>query len=91
MNYLSTALFTGGGSFFIGMVIGYAIEKVVRVLPVILGILFAIMAYFDYSDSIAVNSRNVQNREGNGTVIVYNQGMHAYQHHLQKIFLIMEL
>jgi uncharacterized membrane protein (Fun14 family) len=86
MNYLSTALFTGGGSFFIGMVIGYAIEKVVRVLPVILGILFAIMAYFDYSNSITVNWRNVQIRVGNGTIYVYNQGMHAYHYHLAENF-----
>jgi uncharacterized membrane protein (Fun14 family) len=55
MDYLSTVLFTGGGSFFVGLVIGNAIEKVIKVHPVILGILFAIMAYFDYSNSISVN------------------------------------
>ena len=62
MDQFSSLVATIGGGFFTGILIGFAIRKVVRVVAVIVGLFFAGVAYLQYQQIISVNWDKVQTK-----------------------------
>ncbi|MDQ6864979.1 MAG: FUN14 domain-containing protein [Thermoproteota archaeon] len=50
---------TIGGGFFAGILIGYALKKVVKVVAIIVGLFFAGLAYLQYQQIVAINWNKV--------------------------------
>jgi uncharacterized membrane protein (Fun14 family) len=46
---------TIGGVFFAGILIGYAIKKVVKVVAAVIGLFFAGLAYLQYQQIVNIN------------------------------------
>jgi uncharacterized membrane protein (Fun14 family) len=57
---------TVGGGFFIGLMTGYAIKKVVKLAAVIVGLFIAGLAYLEYQRILAVDWHKVQAISQNG-------------------------
>jgi uncharacterized membrane protein (Fun14 family) len=55
-----------GGGFFIGMLVRYAIKKVIRIAAVIVGLFIAALAYLEYQKIINVDWIRVQSVSQNG-------------------------
>jgi uncharacterized membrane protein (Fun14 family) len=51
---------TVGGGFFIGLITGYAIKKVIKLAAVIIGLFFAALAYLEYQRILNVDWHKVQ-------------------------------
>ena len=49
-----------GGGFFGGVLIGYALKKVVKFVAVVLGLFFAGIAYLQYQQIVAINWNKVR-------------------------------
>lgn len=63
MNYdlfVSKAATIGGG-FFMGMLIGYFVRKILKLVIFALGGVFSLLVYLQYQGIIAVNMDKVQN------------------------------
>jgi uncharacterized membrane protein (Fun14 family) len=46
---------TIGGGFFVGILVGYALKKVAKVVAIIVGLFFAGLAYLQYQQIVAIN------------------------------------
>ena len=57
-NFSSIAA-TISGSFFAGILIGYAIKKVVKVATIVVGLFFAGLAYLEYQQIVAINRSKI--------------------------------
>jgi uncharacterized membrane protein (Fun14 family) len=51
---------TMGGGFFIGILIGYALKKVIKLLAVIVGLFLAGLAYLQYHEIANINWNKLQ-------------------------------
>jgi uncharacterized membrane protein (Fun14 family) len=51
---------TIGGGFFIGLLAGYAIKKIIKIAAVIVGLFIAALAYLEYQRIIDVNWAKIQ-------------------------------
>jgi uncharacterized membrane protein (Fun14 family) len=51
---------TIGGGFFVGVLIGYALKKVIKILPVIVGLFLAGLAYLQNYQITTVNWNKLQ-------------------------------
>jgi uncharacterized membrane protein (Fun14 family) len=51
---------TLGGGFFVGILIGYALKKVVKLLAVIVGLFLAGLAYLQYNQIANINWNKLQ-------------------------------
>jgi uncharacterized membrane protein (Fun14 family) len=51
---------TIGGGFFIGILIGYALKKVIKLLAVVVGLFFAGLAYLQYHQIANINWNRLQ-------------------------------
>jgi uncharacterized membrane protein (Fun14 family) len=58
-NIISYATTIGGG-FVVGIVIGYALKKVIKMVAVILGLFFAGLAYLQYHQIANINWNKLQ-------------------------------
>jgi uncharacterized membrane protein (Fun14 family) len=58
-NIISYAT-TMGGSFFVGLLIGYALKKVIKIVAVIAGLFFAGLAYLQYHQIAKINWNKLQ-------------------------------
>src|SRR5919107_1214409 len=54
-----TAAILGGG-FFVGVVIGYALKKVIKIVAVIVGLFLAGLAYLQYHQIASINWNKLQ-------------------------------
>ncbi|MFZ0895329.1 MAG: FUN14 domain-containing protein [Candidatus Nitrosopolaris sp.] len=50
---------TIGGGFFAGILIGYALKKVVKVVAIVVGLFFAGLAYLQYQQIVPINWNKV--------------------------------
>jgi uncharacterized membrane protein (Fun14 family) len=53
-NFSSTLASLGGG-FFVGILIGYALKKVIKIVAVIVGLFLAGLAYLQYHQIASIN------------------------------------
>ena len=51
---------TLGGGFFVGILIGYALKKVIKIVAVIVGLLLAGLAYLQYHQVASINWNKLQ-------------------------------
>jgi uncharacterized membrane protein (Fun14 family) len=51
---------TMGGGFFVGILIGYALKKVIKIVAVIVGLFFAGLAYLQYHQIANINWNKLQ-------------------------------
>jgi uncharacterized membrane protein (Fun14 family) len=58
-NFGSTVATMGGG-FFVGILIGYALKKVIKLLSIIVGLFFAGLAYLQYHQIANINWNKLQ-------------------------------
>jgi uncharacterized membrane protein (Fun14 family) len=55
-----TAAATLGGGFFVGILIGYAFKKVIKLLSIIVGLFLAGLAYLQYHQIASINWNKLQ-------------------------------
>jgi uncharacterized membrane protein (Fun14 family) len=53
-NFSSFGAMIGGG-FFTGVLVGYALKKVIKIAAVILGLFLAVLAYLQYHEIATIN------------------------------------
>ena len=70
-NFVSTGATIGGG-FFIGVLIGYALKKVVKLVAVVVGLFFAGIAYLQYEGVVTVNWSKLQAASQNTVSTIAN-------------------
>ena len=60
IEHISSIGVTIGGGFFGGILIGYALKKVVKVVAVVVGLFFAGLAYLQYQQIVNINWNKLQ-------------------------------
>jgi len=55
IDNLSSIAVTIGGGFFVGVLIGYALKKVIKILAILVGLFFAGLAYLQYQQVLNIN------------------------------------
>jgi uncharacterized membrane protein (Fun14 family) len=60
IEHISSIGVTIGGGFFAGILIGYALKKVVKVVAVVVGLFFAGLAYLQYQQIVNINWNKLQ-------------------------------
>jgi len=67
---------TMGGGFFVGIVIGYALKKVVKIVAIVVGLFFVGLAYLQYQQIINLNWNKLQQVSQNAAVTILNGTKH---------------
>ena len=67
---------TIGSGFFVGLVAGYAIKKIIKIAAVIVGLFIAALAYLEYQRIIDVNWAKMQAVSQNGHTWVADTIIH---------------
>jgi uncharacterized membrane protein (Fun14 family) len=67
---------TIGGGFFVGLVAGYAIKKVIKIVAVIVGLFFAALTYLEYQRIISIDWDEIQAVSQNGITTIVNAVTH---------------
>ncbi|MFZ0896283.1 MAG: FUN14 domain-containing protein [Candidatus Nitrosopolaris sp.] len=67
---------TIGGGFFVGMLAGYAIKKIIKIIAVIVGLCIAALAYLEYQRIIQVDWDKLQAVSQNGITMLANAITH---------------
>ena len=67
---------TIGGGFFVGLLAGYAVKKIIKIGAVIVGLFIAALAYLEYQRIIDVNWAKLQAVSQNGLAWVANTIIH---------------
>lgn len=70
-NFSSVAATVGGG-FFVGILIGYALKKVVKIVAIVVGLFFAGLAYLQYQQIVAINWNKVPQLSQNFVITLAN-------------------
>ena len=70
----STAATLGGG-FFVGVLIGYALKKVIKLLAVIFGLFLAGLAYLQYQQMTSINWNRLQHMSEDTITTLANLSM----------------
>lgn len=61
-----------GGGFFIGIIIGYALKKVVKIVALVVGLFFAGLAYLQYQQIVNIDWNKLQPLSQNAAITVLN-------------------
>jgi uncharacterized membrane protein (Fun14 family) len=72
IDNLSSIAATIGGGFFIGVLIKYALKKVVKVVAIVVGLFFAGLAYLQYQQIVAINWNKVPQLSHNVVTTIAN-------------------
>ncbi len=67
---------TVGGGFFLGLITGYAIKKVIKLAAVIVGLFIAALAYLEYQRIVSVDWNRTQVVSQNGVTWVTDAIVH---------------
>jgi uncharacterized membrane protein (Fun14 family) len=65
---ISSYAATMGGSFFVGILIGYALKKVVKLIAIIVGLFLAGLAYLQYHEVAYINWNKLQTVLSEGAI-----------------------
>jgi uncharacterized membrane protein (Fun14 family) len=63
---------TMGGGFFIGILIGYALKKVIKLIAIVVGLFLAGLAYLQYHQIASINWNKLQTVSGNAITTLSN-------------------
>jgi uncharacterized membrane protein (Fun14 family) len=72
LEILSSFGATIGGGFFGGALIGFALKKVLKILAVIAGLFFAVLAYLQYQQIVNINWSKLQETSHNVVTTLAN-------------------
>ena len=67
---------TIGGGFFAGILIGYALKRVVKILAIVVGLFFAGLAYLQYQQIVNINWNKVPQLSQNVVTTLANATTH---------------
>ena len=67
---------TVGGGFFLGVLVGYALKKVIKLAAIISGLFIAALAYLEYQKIVSVDWNRIQIVSQNGVAWVTNAIIH---------------
>jgi uncharacterized membrane protein (Fun14 family) len=70
-NFAPVATAIGGG-FFVGLLIGYALKKVVKILAIVVGLFFAGLVYLQYQQIVNIDWNKLQPVSQNAALTVLN-------------------
>jgi uncharacterized membrane protein (Fun14 family) len=73
---LSSTAATIGGGFFAGILIGYALKKVVKLVAVVVGLFLAGLAYLQYQQILNINWNKLQVVSQNAVTTLANATTH---------------
>jgi uncharacterized membrane protein (Fun14 family) len=65
---------TIGGGFFIGVLIGYALKKIIKLVAVIVGLFLAGLAYLQYQQIANINWNKLQ-QVSEGTIATFSNAI----------------
>jgi uncharacterized membrane protein (Fun14 family) len=60
LNDFSSIAATMGGGFFVGILIGYALKKIIKIVAIIVGLFLAGLAYLQYHQIANINWNKLQ-------------------------------
>jgi len=63
---------TVGGGFLAGVLIGFALKKVLKVLAVVVGLFFAVLVYLQYQQIVNINWNKLQATSQNAVTTITN-------------------
>jgi uncharacterized membrane protein (Fun14 family) len=63
---------TIAGGLFAGILIGYALKKVVKIVSIVIGLFFAGLAYLQYQNIVNINWNNLQQVSQNAALTLLN-------------------
>jgi uncharacterized membrane protein (Fun14 family) len=66
---------TMGGGFFVGVLIGYALKKVIKILAVIAGLFLAGLAYLQYHQIANINWNKLQTVLSEGAITTFSNAI----------------
>jgi uncharacterized membrane protein (Fun14 family) len=72
MGFDTTLAATIGGGFFGGVLAGYALKKVVKLVAVVVGLFFAGLAYLQYQQLVNINRDKLQATSQNAVTSLAN-------------------
>jgi uncharacterized membrane protein (Fun14 family) len=67
---------TIGGGFFVGLLTGYAIKKILKIAALIIGIFIAVLCYLEFQRIIDINWAKIQAVSQNGLTWAANTIIH---------------
>jgi uncharacterized membrane protein (Fun14 family) len=70
-NFPSFAATVGGG-FCVGVLIGYALKKVLKIIAVVVGLFFAVLVYLQYQQIVNINWNKLQATSQNAVTTIAN-------------------
>jgi uncharacterized membrane protein (Fun14 family) len=73
---LSSTAATIGGGFFAGILIGYALKKVVKLVAIVVGLFFAGLAYLQYQQILNINWNKLHVVSQNAVTTLANATTH---------------
>src|SRR5438876_785600 len=60
ITYVAPTAATIGMGFFVGILIGYAVKKIIKIAAVIIGLFFVALAYLQYQQIVNINWNKLQ-------------------------------
>jgi uncharacterized membrane protein (Fun14 family) len=72
LEHISSIGITIGAGFFAGILIGFALKKVLKVVAIIVGLFFAGLAYLQYQQIININWAKLQGASQNTVTMLAN-------------------
>ncbi len=60
IEHFGPAATTIGGGFFVGILIGYALKKVIKILAIVIGLFFVGIVYLKYQQILSINWNKLQ-------------------------------
>jgi uncharacterized membrane protein (Fun14 family) len=72
IEYISSFGATIGGGFFVGVLIGYALKKVVKIVAIVVGLFFVGLAYLQYQQIVNIDWNKLQPLSQNAAITVLN-------------------
>jgi uncharacterized membrane protein (Fun14 family) len=79
-----------GGGFFVGLLAGYAIKKILKIAAVIVGLFIAALAFLEFQRIIDVNWAKMQAVSQNGLTWVAKKGAEWVALFMYRIILVMQ-
>lgn len=76
LEHIGSLGVTIGGGFFGGVLIGYALKKVVRLVAVVVGLFFAGLAYLQYQQIVNINWNKIQSLSQNTIATLAKETTH---------------
>jgi uncharacterized membrane protein (Fun14 family) len=72
IEHINSISATIGGGFFVGILIGYALKKAVKVVAIVVELFFAGLAYLQYQQIVAINWNKVPHLSQNVVTTLAN-------------------